>query len=103
MYASEAGKLSQETSVIMATIVEFEHRMLTKRPTVARTSEAPNWIAAKRPTVGIGPRPTLPHPHRTAAGNSESLTHQTRRQARATIQSPREIALPPVEPTKSWP
>jgi hypothetical protein len=32
------GKLSQLTSVIMATMVEEAQRMLMKRPTVARTS-----------------------------------------------------------------
>ena len=38
---SEVGKSSQDTSVIMATMLEFAQRMLTNRPTVARTSERP--------------------------------------------------------------
>src|SRR4051812_48300668 len=47
---SEVGRFSQDTSVIIATMVEFEQRMLTNRPTVARTSVWLIWLAASRPT-----------------------------------------------------
>ena len=50
MYRSEAGRFSQDTSVIMATMVELTQRMLTKRPTVARTSDSPILFAARIPT-----------------------------------------------------
>ncbi len=62
MYSSEAGKFSQDTSVIMATRVEFAQRILTNRPTVARTAERPIWFAARRPTRARDPRTEITRP-----------------------------------------
>src|SRR3954471_19812012 len=59
---SEVGRFSQDTSVIIATIVEFEQRMLTNRPTVARTSVWLNWLAARRPTRAREPRTEITRP-----------------------------------------
>src|ERR1700760_526068 len=59
---SEAGRFSQDTSVIMATIVEFAQRMLTKRPTVARTSETAIWLVARSPTRARDPRTEITRP-----------------------------------------
>src|ERR1700712_631991 len=60
---SEVGRFSQDTSVIIATIVEFEQRMLTKRPTVARTSEGASWLDANRPTRARDPRTEITRPN----------------------------------------
>jgi hypothetical protein len=59
---SEVGRFSQDTSVIIATIVEFEQRMLTNRPTVARTSVWLIWLAARRPTRAREPRTEITRP-----------------------------------------
>jgi hypothetical protein len=48
--------------VIIATIVEFEQRMLTNRPTVARTSVWLIWLAARRPTRAREPRTEITRP-----------------------------------------
>jgi hypothetical protein len=48
--------------VIIATMVEFEQRMLTRRPTVARTSEGAIWLDAKRPTRASDPRTEITRP-----------------------------------------
>ena len=45
IYSSDASMFSQETSVIMAMMVEVEQRMLTKRPTVPRISAGAIWSA----------------------------------------------------------
>jgi len=59
---SEVGKFSQDTSVIMAMMVEFAQRMLTNRPTVARTSLRPIWTAARSPTRAREPRTEITRP-----------------------------------------
>src|SRR3981189_3648684 len=59
---SEVGRFSQDTSVIIATIVEFEQRMLTNRPTVARTSVWLIWLAPRRPTRAREPRTEITRP-----------------------------------------
>ncbi len=46
----------------MATMVEFAQRMLTKRPTVARTSEMAIWRVASRPTRASEPRTEITRP-----------------------------------------
>jgi hypothetical protein len=48
--------------VIIATITEFEQRMLTNRPTVARTSVWLIWLAARRPTRAREPRTEITRP-----------------------------------------
>src|SRR5262249_17085414 len=51
------------TSVIMAMMVEFAQRMLTKRPTVPRTSEIDIcWAAARSPTRASEPRTEITSP-----------------------------------------
>src|SRR3954470_21377747 len=64
---SEVGRFSQDTSVIIATIVEFEQRMLTNRPTVARTSVWLIWLAATRPTRAREPRTEITRPNDAVA------------------------------------
>ena len=59
---SEVGRFSHDTSVIMATMVEFAQRMLTKRPTVARTSERPILLVARSPTRASDPRTKITRP-----------------------------------------
>src|SRR4051812_7171355 len=59
---SEVGRFSQDTSVIIATIAEFEQRMLTNRPTVARTSVWLMWLAASKPTRAREPRTEITRP-----------------------------------------
>ena len=56
------GKSSQDTSVIMATMVEFAQRMLTNRPTVALISEFPIWLVARSPTRARDPRTEITRP-----------------------------------------
>jgi hypothetical protein len=46
----------------MATMVELAQRMLTKRPTVPRTSEAGIWLVASRPIRASEPRPEITRP-----------------------------------------
>jgi hypothetical protein len=46
----------------MATMVEFEQRMLTKRPTVARTSERGVWLTPNNPTRATDPRTEITRP-----------------------------------------
>src|ERR1700749_4463268 len=46
----------------MATIVELAQRMLTKRPTVALTSEMPSLLAARSPTRAREPRTEITRP-----------------------------------------
>ena len=53
--------------MIIATMVELEQRMLTKRPTVARTSEGAIWLDAKRPTRASDPRTEITRPKDAAA------------------------------------
>jgi hypothetical protein len=48
--------------VIIATIVEFEQRMLTNRPTVARTSVWLMWLAASKPARAREPRTEITRP-----------------------------------------
>jgi hypothetical protein len=48
--------------VIIATMVEVEQRMLTNRPTVARTSVWLRWLAARRPTRAREPRTEITRP-----------------------------------------
>jgi hypothetical protein len=48
--------------VIIATMMEFEQRMLTNRPTVARTSVWLIWLAARRPTRAREPRTEITRP-----------------------------------------
>jgi hypothetical protein len=55
-------KFSQDTSVIMATMTELAQRMLTKRPTVARTSETGIWLWASSPTRASDPRTEITRP-----------------------------------------
>ena len=59
---ASVGRSSQDTSVIMATMVEFAQRMLMKRPTVARTSEVAIWLAASSPTRASEPRTEITRP-----------------------------------------
>src|SRR6478752_4913515 len=59
---SELVRFSQDTSVIMATMTELAQRMLTKRPTVARTSEIDVWFVAKSPTRASDPRTEITRP-----------------------------------------
>jgi hypothetical protein len=46
----------------MATMVELAQRMLTNRPTVARTAERPSWLAASNPTRARDPRTEITRP-----------------------------------------
>ena len=48
--------------MIIATMTELAQRMLTKRPTVARTSEIGIWLAAKSPTRASDPRTEITRP-----------------------------------------
>ena len=59
---SEVGRFSQDTSVIIATMMEFAQRMLTNRPTVALTSETPIWLVARSPTRASEPRTEITRP-----------------------------------------
>ena len=65
MYRSDVGRFSHDTSVIMATMVEFAQRMLTKRPTVARISETGVWLVASSPTRASD-APVITRPKDTA-------------------------------------
>ena len=55
-------RFSQDTSVIMATMTELAQRMLTKRPTVARTSETGIRLSASSPTRASDPRTEITRP-----------------------------------------
>ena len=46
----------------MATMTELAQRILTKRPTVARTSEMGSWLSAKSPTRASDPRTEITRP-----------------------------------------
>jgi hypothetical protein len=48
--------------VIMAMMVEFAQRMLTKRPTVALTAEIARLLAARSPTRARDPRTEITRP-----------------------------------------
>ncbi|UWU73737.1 hypothetical protein N2603_27085 [Bradyrhizobium huanghuaihaiense] len=48
--------------MIIATMTELAQRMLTKRPTVARTSEIGIWLAARSPTRASEPRTEITRP-----------------------------------------
>ena len=48
--------------MIIATMTELELRMLTKRPTVARTSEMGIWLSASSPTRASDPRTEITRP-----------------------------------------
>ncbi|WP_396604260.1 hypothetical protein ACFLEY_27610 [Bradyrhizobium sp. YCK136] len=48
--------------MIIATMTELAQRMLTKRPTVARTSEIGIWLAARSPTRASDPRTEITRP-----------------------------------------
>jgi hypothetical protein len=43
-------------------MVELAQRMLTNRPTVARTSERPKWLTANSPTRAREPRTEITRP-----------------------------------------
>jgi hypothetical protein len=43
-------------------MVEVAQRMLMKRPTVARTSEAANWLTARSPIRAREPRTEITRP-----------------------------------------
>ena len=60
---------SHDTSVIMATMVEVAQRMLTKRPTVARTSESGIWLVDRSPTRAREPRTEITRPKDVTAIN----------------------------------
>jgi len=63
MYSSELGWFSQDTSVIIAIIVVAEaHRILTKRPTVARASLTGIGPEASSPTRASEPRTEITRP-----------------------------------------
>jgi hypothetical protein len=62
-------RFSQETSVTMATIIELAQRMLTKRPTVARTSDVGIWLVANSPTRASEPRTEITRPKDVTAKN----------------------------------
>jgi hypothetical protein len=47
----------------MATMTELAQRMLTKRPTVARTSETGIWLSARSPTRASDPRTEITRPN----------------------------------------
>ncbi|WP_213031402.1 hypothetical protein, partial [Acinetobacter baumannii] len=55
-------RFSQDTSVIIATMTELSQRMLTKRPTVARTSEIGIRLSARSPTRASEPRTEITRP-----------------------------------------
>lgn len=57
---------SEETSVIMAMMVELAQRMLTKRPTVPRISEGVIGLTARRPTRASDPRTEMMRPNDAA-------------------------------------
>ena len=60
---SEVGRFSQETSVIMAMMVEVAaQRMLTNRPTVALASDGPIWPVARSPSRAMEPRTEITRP-----------------------------------------
>ncbi|WP_229175235.1 hypothetical protein [Bradyrhizobium ivorense] len=48
--------------MIIATMIELAQRMLTNRPTVARTSESGIWPAARSPTRACEPRTEITRP-----------------------------------------
>ncbi|WP_247528091.1 hypothetical protein [Bradyrhizobium sp. 199] len=62
MKFSALDMFSQDTSVIIATMTELAQRMLTKRPTVARTSEIGSRLSASRPTRASDPRTEITRP-----------------------------------------
>ncbi|WP_438274743.1 hypothetical protein [Nitrobacter sp.] len=67
MNSSEDGRFSQETSVIMATIVEVALlRRLTDRPTVARTAAADIRLVFRMPTRACDPRTEITRPNELA-------------------------------------
>ena len=66
--------------MIIATMVEFEQRMLTKRPTVARTSVWLIWLAARRPTRARDPRTEITRP-KVAAAVEIDMSKNSRRRA----------------------
>ena len=53
--------------MIMATMVEVPLRMLTKRPTGARTSESGIWLVASIPTRANEPRTEITRPRDVTA------------------------------------
>src|SRR5262249_48942279 len=55
----------------MATIVDEAPRMLTKRPTVARTSDMGIWLAAEIPTLASEPRTEITRPRDVTGLNLE--------------------------------
>ena len=66
MYWSDVGKCSQETSVIMATMVDVPLRRLTNRPTVARACEGDMLLAGRMPTRASDPRTEITRPKEIA-------------------------------------
>ncbi|WP_292614829.1 hypothetical protein [Nitrobacter sp. 62-13] len=66
MNSSEDGRFSQETSVIMATIVEVVLRRLTDRPTVARTAAGDIRLVFRIPTRACDPRTEITRPNEVA-------------------------------------
>ena len=63
MNSSEDGRCSQETSVIMATMVEVTLRRLTNRPTVARAAAGDMRPVFKMPTRACDPRTEITRPN----------------------------------------
>jgi hypothetical protein len=62
MYWSELFRSSQETSVIIATMVELAQRIEMKRPTVARISGPLSRFPASKPTRAREPRTEITRP-----------------------------------------
>src|ERR1700710_1578108 len=63
----------------MATIVEFAQRMLTKRPTVALTSETAIWLFASSPTRAREPRTEITRPKDVTVRGLSSNAHSAHR------------------------
>jgi hypothetical protein len=66
MNSSEDGRFSQETSVIIATIVEVMLRRLTNRPTVARVAAGDMRPVLRIPTRACDPRTEMTRPKELA-------------------------------------
>src|SRR5262249_45972908 len=63
-------------------MIEPEQRMLTKRPTVARTSEIGIWLSARSPTRACDPRTEITRPKDVTVdqpGKSERVCLKTMR------------------------
>lgn len=71
-------RFSLDTSVMIAMMVELAVRMLTKRPTVARTAEGTSRLEGNSPTRAPEPRTeiTLPNAPRATASAMAPQTHR---------------------------